>query len=322
MVRISILTILSFCSATLTRFADAACGAGPYLEVIDVHMTSDGSLTVKPCMEATFVIGVSLREPASREKWIQLKKRASRRLLINGKVYTNPLDDSYSLNRACRFELGCPEAVDSCEANWSASNTILIVSCQVDLESRSCLFENVGNYEMAFFVEGMEIAASVTITDPTNEERAIIQRVNSPEVLPFLMDPTDKTFATPQNIKLFNELCVTPTSYAPYLSLVLGIGLRPGVGSPAWGAVEEERKRENLLVRYRLLQPVVNMDLGSRVMGIAAFDLAEVAHGLLQFESDQSTRDEYQAISRQMLTKVSGCDLVPRERSLAKEALK
>jgi len=294
---------------------------GPPPEIVSVRKVSESETTLKPCQAFTLIFDVTLAGEALRTQWPKIARKASNVVRVNGHDYMNRL--SYSgggANDVCRFEILWPQPAGGEPPPKSSDRALVAAACQVNLLDRVCLFREPGDYRIEFFFGEQTLETTVRVVAPTTAERGIMEKLSTVPMFQLLLDPTDVQYATPENIATLEALLRISSAYDDMLSLTIGVAKGRRVGRPRWNELTDDQKREELRERYRLLDPVTGQErLTTRVAGLAASELANVAGELARLESGPEKREEYLDVRGRLLQRVSDCPLVPREQGTAKE---
>jgi hypothetical protein len=276
---------------------------------------------IKPCQSVTVVFEVTLAEGAVRTQWPKVAREVSELLRVNGEEYWNRLSGSGSTNTACEFDLLWPQPIGREPPLRSSDRALIAATCQVDLKEKVCLFREPGEYTMEFFFGEHRLTARVHVEPPTPTERRIIDKLSTVEMFLLLLDPTERQYATAENISLLEELASLDSAYANMFSLTLAIAKRHR-DPERWVNMTDEQKRKDYREQYRLLIPILTEELDSRVKALAAAQMAHAAGQLAKLEDDPHKRAEFDDIRWRLLERLSECPLVPSEQALAQEALR
>lgn len=293
----------------------------PPPDIANVRKVSQSEGELKPCQALTVLFEVTLVEEALRTQWPKIARKASKLVRVNGHDYKNRLSAGPA-NDACEFELLWPNPIGRELPLKSAQIALISATCQFDLKERVCLFQEPGDYRVEFFFEDHTVVATVHTNIPTQEERQIIERLNTLPMLLLLLKPTDRQYATPENIKICEELLTIKSDYSEMLAMTAGVALRLRERRPMWTELTEEQKREELQKRYRLLEPVLKREqLTSRLEGLAAFELANVVTQLAHLVGESPKRVVYNDLQMRLFQKVADCPLIPQQQVMAKQII-
>lgn len=317
---ILILILLTICQAPNPTL-DELFPKTPPPPIASVRTISTSDAGIKPCQGVTLVFEVVLRADALRTQWPRIARDVSRLVRLNGRDRWNRLSEN-STNSICAFEVLWPVPPGREPPLKSSDQALIGAACQIDAEARTCLFTEPGDYRLEFFFGNQILETTVHVVAPTPEEGAVIEKLNTVPMLLLLSDPTDAQYATPENLKLCEELLATPSDYSKMLSLTVGVAKGRRVSQRPWSELTEEQRRSELEERSRLLESVRNEDrLTSRLSALAAFELANVSAQLVVLDPDPDKRAEYVRVRDKLMSKVAECDLSPREQGIAKQHL-
>ena len=290
--------------------------------IVNVRKVSQSGGALKPCQALTVLFEVTLAEEAVRTQWPKVARKVSNLVRVNGVEYKNMISGAGSTNDACVFELLWPRPAGRKPPLRSAQSALISATCQFDLKEQVCLFQEPGDYRVEFFFEDHTMETTVHADIPTPDERQIIERLNTLPMLLFLLKPTDRQYATPENIQACEELLAVESDYSDMLAMTVGVAKGRRVGRPLWHELTDDQKSEELQKRYKLLEGVAKREqLTSRLAGLAAFELANIASQLAHLARETSKRGEYNTLQTRLFQKVAACHWVPREQALAKQVI-
>ncbi|MGD2110538.1 MAG: hypothetical protein PVI86_14255 [Phycisphaerae bacterium] len=295
----------------------------PPPDIVGVHKVTQSEAVLKPCQAFTVVFEITLASEAVRTQWPKVARKISNVVRVNGHDYRNQIaDSSGSTNNVCVFELLWPQPVGREPPLRSSETALISATCQFALRQRTCLFGKPGEYRLEFFFGERTVETTVEVLPPTHAEQAIVDELNTLPMLLFFADPTDRQYATPENIRTVETLLAVPTDYSRMLSLTVGVAKGRRVGRPLWSDMADEQKREELRERFALVAPVLEGELDTRLEGLAASELFNTAAQLGRLETDPQKRAEFAKVREDVLPKLAACPLVPHEQALAKALCK
>ena len=318
---LQVFIVLNLCQQNSPTFDELFPKAAPP-DIVNVRRVSESESVLKPCQAFTIMFEVTLAGEALRTQWPKITRKASNLVRVNGHAYKNMLSGAGSTNDACVFKLLWPQPIGREPPPPSAKSALIAATCQIDLKERACLFREPGDHRLEFFFGDQTLETTVQVAAPTLVERQIIARLSKIPMFFLLLDPTNRQYATPENIAELAALLDPPSDYTDLLSMTIGVAKGRRVGRPRWTELTDEQKHAELEERYGLLERVATLEqLTTPLEALAAFELANVGMQLSHLVGEIPKRAEYKDLQTRLFQKVADCPLVPREQALAKQAM-
>ena len=291
----------------------------PLPEIVSAKVVEHSALTIKPCQYASIIVEVEVDRPILAGTWMRLVQSMSQVLRVNGVEYHNRLSsDSSTLNEAGAFALVAPPRLRGPETGAKYQRGKVLMQFSLYGKERACLFREKGRYEIELIPEGPIVKVQVTVEEPTATEREIVEALRDENVHLFLLDPTNRQFATPETLALIERFARADTDYKKWLSLSLGLGL---YHARNFDSRDEEKSRALAEQVYSWFSPYCTGEITSRLEAIATYWCAMHLGWLGRATEDKSKSPAYFAQQVELLRKLADSPYGFDEGAMAREAL-